>query len=344
MRSANGMRSFSAEGHRAPVSNVTRPQPLSWSASFKSASELASHLKGLGKRFEAIQLSQGRLTGQFSCTNFNSVIILEISSNQCLLLNGDRGPDCMSFCLEASGVADEHKTHTIAIPKYSINGFKLNLRESHFQLTANTTTYFAITSASTVDTILGQQNAEALREQFQNCNSAQIPPSQHKKLKIMLQRAIKDAALKPLTRQQRGYLIIKEFLNSFTNAKDITFHTFELSQRQLLVKDLIQFGFDYGNKNWNLDDVSKTLYCSRRTLIQGTKDAFAMGPMELLKIIRLEQVNWMLRSEEARTEASLHSVAEIANHFNFLSRGHFSRAYQNQFQESPSQTLQKKET
>lgn len=338
------MRSFSAEGHRAPATDAPSPQSLSWSASFKSASELAAHLKHLGKTFEAIQLSQGRLTGRFSCTNFNSVIILEISSNQCLLLNGDRGPDFMSFCLEASGIADEHKTHTITVPNYSINGFKLNLRESHFQLTANTTTYFAITSANVLNTILSPRDAEKLSEHFMNCNSAQTTPYQHEKLKILLQSAFKQSTTSFFKRQQIGYLIIKEFLDSCTNSKHITFYPFELTQRQLLVNDLIQLGFKHGNEKLNLDDISRLLYCSRRTLIQGTKDAYAMGPMELMKIIRLEQVNWMLRSEEARSKATLRNVTEIAQHFNFNSRGHFARAYQNLFEESPSQTLQENGT
>ncbi|MGB1195682.1 MAG: helix-turn-helix transcriptional regulator [Synechococcus sp.] len=330
--------------HLEKVIRLSLDQPYRWSAPFKSATELASHLKRLGKTFEAIQLSQGRLSGRFSYANFDSITILEISSNQCLLLNGDRGPDCMSFCLESSGVADEHKTHTLPVPKYSINGFKSNLRESHFQLTANTTTYFAITSAFKINTILDQHNAEALKEQFLNCNSAQITPSKHKKLKILLQEAISDSTTHHFTRQQTGNTIIKHFLDFFASTKEIECHPFELTQRQLLVKDLIQLGFNRGSEKLNLDSISKQLYCSKRTLIQGTKDAFEMGPMELMKIIRLEQVNWMLRSEEARSKATLRNVTDIAQHFNFHSRGHFARAYQNLFEESPSQTLQENGT
>ena len=45
---------------------------------------------------------------------------------------------------------------------------------------------------------------------------------------------------------------------------------------------------------------SAGLYASRRTLIQGTKEA-DLGPMELLKRIRLQQVNGMLRSKNSGT-------------------------------------------
>ena len=335
---------MSREGQIAKAIGFPRHQSLAWSASFRSASELASHLKRLGKAYEAIQLSQGRLAGRISCTNFNSITILEISSNQCLLLNGDRGPDFMSFCLESSGVADDHKTHTVAVPKYSINGFKANLKESHFQLTANSTTYFVITSANRINSILKQCDAEQLRERFLLCNSAQIGPSQHHKLKILLQQSINNTASNLSNPQQTGNSIISHFLDSLASTKDINYHPLALTQRQLLVKNFIQLGFDHGNENLRLDDISKQLFCSRRTLIQGTKDTFDMGPMELFKTIRLEQANWMLRNKEARAEASLQSVSDIAKHFNFYSRGHFARAYQNLFHENPRQTLQENAT
>jgi len=61
--------------------------------------------------------------------------------------------------------------------------------------------------------------------------------------------------------------------------------------------------------------------------------------MELLKRIRLQQVNGMLRSEELRHAAGLHTVKEVAQHFGFHSRGHFAKDYQQLYAESPSSTL-----
>ena len=66
-----------------------------------------------------------------------------------------------------------------------------------------------------------------------------------------------------------------------------------------------------------------------------------MGPMELLRLIRLEQVNRVLRSNELRKSLELNKVGDIANHFGFASRGHFSAAYQTQYGETPRQTLSK---
>ena len=66
------------------------------------------------------------------------MVLLKIRTNQRLLLNGDRGPDCMSFCFEATGLADEHLMYNKPIAPYSLNGFCQGQKESHFQITANT--------------------------------------------------------------------------------------------------------------------------------------------------------------------------------------------------------------
>ena len=63
--------------------------------------------------------------------------------------------------------------------------------------------------------------------------------------------------------------------------------------------------------------------------------------MELLKLIRLEQVNKTLRSNEIRESLELKKVSDVASHFGFISRGHFSATYRNQYGETPSQTLMK---
>ena len=56
-------------------------------------------------------------------------------------------------------------------------------------------------------------------------------------------------------------------------------------------------------------------------------------------MIRLEQVNYMLRSNELRNSLELHKIGDIADHFGFTSRGHFSASYQSYFGETPRKTL-----
>ena len=86
-------------------------------SSFHSASELKQLFKLIGKDFDAVQLSHGALQGRFRIANLGSIVLLELQTNQRLLLNGERGSDCMSFCFEATGLADEHRLFNLPLTK-----------------------------------------------------------------------------------------------------------------------------------------------------------------------------------------------------------------------------------
>ena len=308
--------------------------------SFRSASELAQLFQLVGKQFDALQLSTGELKGSFAIANFGSVALLKISTSQRLLLNGDRGSDCISFSLEATGQADEHKVFSVPVAAYSVNGFRQGMSESHFELSANSTTYFTLTSCHRFNTYLERSGLDCLIEQMQTSNALQISPQMHQHLAQEFERLIQTPLASAIQRQQAARQLYTLFLNCLRhNSAEACFIPFITSPRQKLVHELISWGFINGREELNLDEVSQTLYASRRTLIQGTKEALDLGPMELLKRIRLQQVNGMLRCEELRHAAGLHTVTEVAQHFGFHSRGHFAKAYQQLFAESPSTTL-----
>ena len=84
-------------------------QSVSWSTAFNSASELAAVLLRLGKNFDVLQLSTGQLQGHFAVVHLKGLSILSIQTSQLLLLNGERGQDCITFSLETSGNHSDHK-------------------------------------------------------------------------------------------------------------------------------------------------------------------------------------------------------------------------------------------
>lgn len=308
--------------------------------SFRSASELAQLFRLAGKQFDALQLSHGTLSGRFAVASFGSVCLLKISTTQRLLLNGDRGPDCISFSLEASGQADDHKVFSIPIAAYSVNGFRQGMQESHFELSADSTTYLAITSAQRFNSYLERNEQDDLIEMMQASNALQIAPLMHQHMAQEFEQLIHTPLSTATQRQQVGHRLYTLFLKCLThNRTESCFIPFANSPRQQLVHELIRWGFRNCDTKPNLEVVSQSLYASRRTLIQGTKEALDLGPMELLKRIRLQQVNGMLRSEELRQAAGLHTVKEVAQHFGFHSRGHFAKDYQQLYAESPSSTL-----
>ena len=307
-------------------------------SSFHSASELKQLFKLIGKDFDAVQLSHGALQGRFRIANLGSIVLVELQTNQRLLLNGERGPDCMGFCFEATGLADDHRLFNIPIAKYSLNGFRQGQIEAHFQLSANSTTYLAILSTSRFNTFLHHCGSQDLIERLEANNAIQISSSLHAKLRKEFEHLFQ---YQPLTSQQRRQTtnhLYSSFLHAISDMPNIRYLTYAPSPRQQLVREFVDWAFINAGKDCSLDQISESLYASRRTLIQGTKEAFSMGPMEVMKRVRLEQVNWILRSPEERTSQNFKTITEVAQHFGFQSRGHFAKAYQQVFAETPSET------
>jgi len=305
---------------------------------FHSASELKQLFKLIGKSFDAVQLSQGRLQGRFKVANLGSIVLVELQTNQRLLLNGERGHDCMSFSFEASGLADEHRLFNIPIARYSLNGFRQGQFESHFQLSANTTTYLGILSTSHFNAFLSHCDSEDLIHHLETNNALQIDPSMHAQFRQKFQYYLEH---KPSTSQQcrqTTYHLYRLFLNAISNKLEHKYLAYNPSPRQRLVREFVAWGFKNAEQEFNLDQISESLFASRRTLIQGTKESLGMGPMEIMKRVRLEQVNWILRKPDLRADKKFRTISEIAQHYGFQSRGHFAKAYQQVFAESPSET------
>ena len=322
------------------LSGVPQARVTAQTFSFRSASELAQLFRLVGKQFDALQLSCGPLSGSFALAKYGSVALIKISTSQRLLLNGDRGPDFISFSLEATGQADDHKVFSIPVAAYSVHGFLQGMSESHFELSANSTSYLTVTSCQRFNAYLERSGLDCLIDQMQTSNALQIAPRMHQHLAQEFERLLQTPLVTAIQQQQAERHLYALFLNCLRhNSAEACFIPFANSPRQKLVHDLISWGFINGREELNLDEVSQTLYASRRTLIQGTKEALDLGPMELLKRIRLQKVNGMLHSEELRHAAGLHTVTEVAQHFGFRSRGHFAKAYHQLFAESPSTTL-----
>ena len=314
---------------------------FNWSTNFNSASEVAAALLRLGKVFDVLQLSPGPLEGHFSVVHLKDLSIFTIQTNQLLLLNGERGNDCISFSLETSGIHDDHRIFCQAIEPYSLHGFKPDLSESHFQITAGSTSVIAVASAKRFSSFLKCCGHLELLENLYTSNSLQLQPHLYAKIAQQFAWYFNNPLINSELRSLHTGLIFTLILEALTGTNDQHFKSFKIAPRQHLVHELINWGFKNSTNPLKLDDISNVLFSSRRTLIQGCKENFKMGPMELLRLIRLEQVNRVLRSDELRKSLEINKVGDIANHFGFASRGHFSAAYQNQYGETPRQTLSK---
>ena len=118
----------------------------------------------------------------------------------------------------------------------------------------------------------------------------------------------------------------------------------ELSHRSGLMKDLIAWGQSNPTQVITLEDLTSTIFASRSSIVHSCRTSFGMGPMALLKQIRLGQVQAVLLNPQRRESMGFSTVQAVATHFGFSSRNHFARDYRQLFGEAPSETLQRSAT
>ena len=307
---------------------------------FVSGCELEKCFAQLGKAFKVVQLSPGPLAGRFSVVHLQGLSVLMVSTNKVLLLNGERGKNVISFSLEITGNTDDHRVQCQAFHRNALYGFNQNLQESHFQLSAGSVSIISFTTAERFNTLLAHLDQEHLIESLTLSNCLPLDDETHQQLANQLAQVFTKPPRTLRERTLASESILMQVVASLQSASD-HFKPFELSPREYLIRDLVQWGINHGNTPCTLDDICKQLYTSRRTLILGSKENFNCGPMELLRTIRLQQVHALLRSQTARDAAGLRQVSDVAEFCGFRSRGHFAHAYQQQFDETPKATLMK---
>ncbi len=113
----------------------------------------------------------------------------------------------------------------------------------------------------------------------------------------------------------------------------------KVTQRHVLCKDLVSLGYVNTDKSISLEMVIQKLHTTRASLSQGCKEATGIGPMEMLRFIRLDHVYQALSDSAVRQSLNLQSVEMFRKHYGFMSRGNFAGIYKTYFEESPRDTL-----
>ena len=135
----------------------------------------------------------------------------------------------------------------------------------------------------------------------------------------------------------------QSLVNCFNSSKQIKNIPLKETQRHMLCKDLVVWGYANIDAPLSLELAIEQLHTSRASLSQGCKETMGIGPMEILRYIRLEHAHKALTSSEIRKQLNLQKVEEIRKHYSFMSRGNFAGTYKTYFEESPKKTLMKSE-
>ena len=130
-------------------------------------------------------------------------------------------------------------------------------------------------------------------------------------------------------------------LEIFSTCNGHSIHGGEMRTDAALMRDLVAFGCSNPHAPIRLAELGKVLLKLTSSINKASRDQFGLTPLQLLKQIRLQQVQHTLLNPSRQALLGARSIQGIASHYGFMARNHFARDYRLMFGESPSQTLQR---
>ena len=113
----------------------------------------------------------------------------------------------------------------------------------------------------------------------------------------------------------------------------------QLSNRAELIQDLLNYGFSNLTKAISLKEFSTILLNSSTSIAKASREQLGVSPIQLLKQVRLQQVQNLLMDRERQQQLGTQSISSIAQRFGFTAPNPFARDFRIMFGESPRQTF-----
>ena len=298
---------------------------------FHSSSELAGLLAELGFEPRVVQIQPGPMQGRFQFSPAGLGAVVRFSASVGFTLVCPRKTQFLPLGLNRAGSKGRVVVHGQPVAEHGIAGCYLDLVYSFFQVWPGADVLIAPLPRQRLLEGLALGSAQNCLQWMNDCNQMQLTPQAHGAMAELFMAALKPAASQRID-------LLRGVVKLLSDQAIVAPLRFKAPTRFDLVARLIDLGAQ-STDFLSLDAVIKQLGCSRRSLIQGCTELMGLGPIELLRLQRLERVHQSLRQGKQKEDFESASVAAVAERFGFFSRGHFAAAYKKQYGQSPSQTL-----
>ena len=121
-------------------------------------------------------------------------------------------------------------------------------------------------------------------------------------------------------------LLEAQLLETFSDGESAELAPTFPPDRHALSRELVQFAFENSTSALTLNDVCRA-FSPSTTITVSCRDVFGVGPMNLLKWIRLQQVQYVLQCNQRMDQLGYKNIHEVAAHYGFRSRNHFASDY-----------------
>jgi len=294
-----------------------------------------------------LKTSHGRLRGEAKVVKNNEAICVSILTNQTLYGCGIKNKGTHAFCLldedyePSEGSTSNFSNDLSNIATKIISGFSNKANFRSFHLPANSRVLMYICKTPTIKTII-QKTSKNLDISTSKINTIQPEPGCHQRVQ-MAYKAILDGEHKSgLNRgltPNKHKAVLHALADCFAQKHHSEAIAIKLTQRHELCKDLTMWGYTHVNQDHSLERVLAEIHTTRASISQGCKETLGIGPMEVLRYIRLEHVYEALKNPEVRQQIGCHKVEDTREYYGFKSRGNFSALYKNYLDETPRATI-----
>ena len=307
-------------------------------------------MTGFGEDLLTIKTEPGPLRGEIQIKKYNSEGYISLLTNRPIFCCSKTN---IGASLTFSAFIDNrHQVGEVTFHNYSTNlnlilenvltGFsrKPNFRFFHLPANVRLLTYYCKDQKVTEAL---KFNGIRLENYAKISNTIATSPESLKKFRWIVQKelnlykAIHFSAQKFSKPENTN--IHETLTKCFSSSHELKLIPLKMIQRHELCKDLVAWGFNNPDQPQSLEGVIKALHTTRASLSQGCKESLGIGPMEVLKNIRLEHVHRALKDPKIRQQQNLKSVEEVRKHYGFQSRGNFAASYANYFGEKPYTTM-----
>ena len=306
---------------------------LSLRVPFGSAWELSCLFASLGLDFRIVQITRGELSGFFELCGNKDMPVFSIRTNQGLLFEGTRHQASTPIALEHTTSLEMHRVRGEAVGQNCVHGFSRHVRESFFQLSPGAHTTVALLNSQRLGDLVEATGEDHLFERMESANSIELSSPLFKRM----QELLLNTTTTPALHQELMHAAVLECLQPDPGT---VLQKAELSQSAGLMKELLTWGNANPTRVIKLEDLTRSIFASRSAIVQNCRSTFGIGPMALLKQIRLGQVQHALSQAQVQRKIGCSNVQTIASYYGFTSRNHFARDYRQHFGEAPNHTLQ----
>ncbi len=304
---------------------------------FKSALELTGFWRSLGFDLNCVQMTPGELEGSVLVERASCLTLVSIKCNQSLLVQGQRNPRFVAFCPENTSQTEMHRVWGDPIPPNSLHGFCTGLTEAFFQTTPGSHLSIGLIPIERIKSLVELDPSGSFMEAFETSNTAVLPAADFQRIRALLQ--ITQPKPNQTGNQLTLDLLEAQLLETFSDQHDAHLGLAPSPHRHALIRELVRFAFENSTSSLTLNQVCRSIFTSSTTITVSCREVFGVGPMNLLKWVRLQQVQYVLQSRVRMESMGYNSIQDVAVHYGFRSRNHFASDYRKAFGESPFETM-----